>query len=106
LHTRNDYKGRDQVHNASAQVNIGQLTLHTLHSSIQLCNIFHIPSATRNHLSSHKIALDNNSFVEFHHLFFLIKDRATKKIMFCSNLKEVLHLMEAFPELGAPKATT
>jgi histone deacetylase 1/2 len=41
-----------------------------------------VPSASKNLLSAHKIALDNNAFIEFHPFFFFIKDRATKKIVF------------------------
>jgi histone deacetylase 1/2 len=33
-------------------------------------------------LSAHKIALDNNAFVEIHHFFLLIKDQATKQVVF------------------------
>jgi hypothetical protein len=39
------------------------------HISLQLRNILHVPSATKKLLSSHKIALDNNAFVEFHPFF-------------------------------------
>jgi hypothetical protein len=42
----------------------------------------HVPSASKNLLSTHKIALDNNAFVEFHPSFFLIKDQATQEILF------------------------
>ena len=30
----------------------------------------------------HRIALDNHVFLEFHPYFFLIKDQATKKIIY------------------------
>jgi hypothetical protein len=61
---------------------IGQSTLHTPHSSLCLRNILHCPSATKSLLSSHRITLDNNAFIEIHPFFFLIKDQATKQIMF------------------------
>jgi hypothetical protein len=56
--------------------------LHTPHSSLHLRNILHVPSASKNLLSVHKIVLDNNAFLEFHPSFFLIKDQATKEILF------------------------
>jgi hypothetical protein len=74
LHTQDNYKGHDQVHNASGTgmtiQHIGHSTLHTPHSSLQLRNILHVPSATKNLLSAHKIALDNNTFVEIHPFSF------------------------------------
>jgi histone deacetylase 1/2 len=86
LSTHEHYKGHDQVHNASGQgmaiKHIGHSVLHTPHNSIHLRNILHVPSASKNLLSAHKIALDNNAFVEFHPFFFLIKDQATKQIIF------------------------
>jgi histone deacetylase 1/2 len=61
---------------------IGHSTLHTPHSSLHLNNILHVPSASKNLLSAHKIVLDNYAFIEFHPHFFLIKDQATKQILF------------------------
>jgi histone deacetylase 1/2 len=49
---------------------------------LQLKNILHVPSASKNLLSIHKLARDNDVFVEFHAYFFLIKDRATRRILF------------------------
>ena len=71
---RSDYRGRDQVHNASGTCmtiqHIGHSTLHTPHTSLQLRNILHVPSATKNLLLAHKIALDNNAFFLIHPFFF------------------------------------
>jgi hypothetical protein len=50
---------------------------HELH----LKNIFHVPSATINHVFIHKLAIDTDAFIEFHHCYFFIKERATKKIL-------------------------
>jgi histone deacetylase 1/2 len=86
LHTRDTYQGRDQVNNASGTgmkiAHVGHSILHTPHSSLHLRNILRVPSATKKLLSTHKIALDNNAFVEFHPFFFLIKDQATRQILF------------------------
>ena len=40
-----------------------------------------MPSANKNLVSVHKLARDNNAFLEFHLNFFLIKDQATKAIL-------------------------
>jgi hypothetical protein len=86
LHTHDTYRGREQVHDASGKgmmiKHVGHSILHTPHSSIQLRNILHFPSSSKSLLSAHKIALDNNVFVEFHPFFFLIKDQAMKQTMF------------------------
>jgi hypothetical protein len=44
------------------------------HSSIHLSNILHVLSASKDILSTHKFALDNNPFVQFHPFFVLFKD--------------------------------
>jgi histone deacetylase 1/2 len=61
---------------------IGHSILRTPHSSFDLHNILHVPSASKNLLSIHKFALDNDAFIEFHPFFFLIKYQATRRILF------------------------
>lgn len=82
---REKYNGRDQVHTANGAgmsiSNIGHTVLHTPSSNLHLNNILHVPSTRKNLVSVHKLALDNNAFLEFHPNFFLIKDRATKKVL-------------------------
>jgi histone deacetylase 1/2 len=79
LTVRERYNGHDQVHTASgAGMNIshiGQSTYHTPHRNFHLKNILHIPKASKNLLSTHKFACDNDIFFEIHPYFFLIKDR-------------------------------
>jgi hypothetical protein len=60
---------------------IGHSILRTPHSSLDLNNILHVPSASKNLLSVHKLTLDNDVFIEFHPFFFLIKDRATRRTL-------------------------
>jgi histone deacetylase 1/2 len=86
LSTHDKYQGWDHVHTASGNgmhiSHIGHSVLRTPHSSLHLNNILHIPQASKNLLSVHKLALDNNAFLEFHPFFFLIKDQATRRIQF------------------------
>jgi histone deacetylase 1/2 len=83
LSTHEQYKRCDQVHNASGQgmaiKHIGQSILPTPHRSIHIRNILHVPSASKNFLSAHKIALDNNAFIEFHPSSFLLRIRPRSK---------------------------
>jgi hypothetical protein len=54
---------------------IGHSILRTPHDSLQLKDVLHVPVASKNLLSVHKLTLDNNAFMEFHPWFFFIKDR-------------------------------
>jgi hypothetical protein len=61
---------------------IGNSILRTPHGSFDLKNILHVPSASKNLLSVHRFTLDNHVFIEFHPFFFLIKDQATRRVLF------------------------
>jgi hypothetical protein len=60
---------------------IGKSFIHTPIRNLQLCNILHVPKATKNLMSIHRFALDNNVFFEIHPWFFLIKDRDTRSTL-------------------------
>jgi histone deacetylase 1/2 len=61
---------------------IGHSVLCTPHNSFNLNDILHVPSASKNLLSTHRFTLDNHVYIEFHPFFFLIKDQATRRILF------------------------
>ena len=54
----------------------------TPHSSFHLKDILHVSSASKNLLSVHRLTLDNDTFIEYHPFFFLIKDQATRRTLF------------------------
>ena len=54
--------------------NIGLTTIHIPLKILHLNNILHVPSASKNLVSVHKLTCDNDAFLEFHPNFFLIKD--------------------------------
>jgi hypothetical protein len=60
---------------------IGHTSIQTPNCDLHLKNILHVPSATKNLVSIHKLTLDNDIFLEFHPWYFLIKDRATENIL-------------------------
>jgi histone deacetylase 1/2 len=60
---------------------IGHSTIHTPSRSLNLRNILHVPSSKKNLVSVHRLASDNNVFLEFHPDFFCIKDQETKNIL-------------------------
>jgi histone deacetylase 1/2 len=82
---RDKYGGHDQVHSASGTGmeidHIGSSILHTPSSKIHLNRILHVPKATKNLLSVHRLACDNNAFLEFHPNHFSIKEQATRKTL-------------------------
>jgi histone deacetylase 1/2 len=49
---------------------------------LHLNNILHVPNASKNLASVHRLCLDNNIYIEFHAWFFLIKDQATRRTLF------------------------
>ena len=80
------YRGNDPIYTAangpSMEIShIGKSIIETPHTNLELNDILHVPNAAKNLLSVHRIALDNNVFLEFHPFFFLIKDQVTKKIL-------------------------
>jgi histone deacetylase 1/2 len=60
-------------------VHIGHSSL--VGSSIHLKNILHVPRLSKHLLSITRLCWDNDVFVEFHHHFFCVKDKATRKIL-------------------------
>jgi histone deacetylase 1/2 len=82
----NKYHGQDKVLTAAGiGMNIshtGNSILRTPYGSFDLKNILHVPTASKNLLSVHRFTLDNHVFIEFHPFFFLIKDQATRRVLF------------------------
>jgi histone deacetylase 1/2 len=85
LSMRDDYMGGDQVHTASGSSmeisQIGRDYVHTPDRNLVLNNVLFVPQANKNLVSVHKLALDNDAFLEFHPHYFFIKDRATKRTL-------------------------
>lgn len=78
---RDRYNGKDivQVANGSGLPisHIGHSVLPGLSRPLYLRNILHVPNISKNLLSVHKLAADNDAFLEFHPDFFCVKDQAT-----------------------------
>lgn len=82
---RDRYTGGDQIHAANgAGMNIehiGRVICKSPKRNMFLNNVLHVPSTKQNLVSVHKLAYDNDAYLEFHPHFFLIKDRITKKTL-------------------------
>jgi hypothetical protein len=77
--------GHDQIHAANgSSMNIAHICtsiIPTPTRSLALNNVLHIPSTHKNLISIHRFTLDNDTFIEFHPYFFLIKDQKMRKIL-------------------------
>jgi histone deacetylase 1/2 len=83
LTVKENYNGTDQVRMANGHgmhiYHIGQSKLPISSSnSLHLRDVLHVPSVTRSLLSVRRLTLDNKVFIEFHPIFFLVKDQDTK----------------------------
>jgi hypothetical protein len=77
-----NYGGNDQVHAANGSgmtiKHVCHTAVSTLHRRILLKNVLHVPQATCNLASVHRLTADNDVFFELHPTFFLVKDRSTR----------------------------
>ena len=109
LSFRNKYHGGDQIHTASGSgmhiSHVGHTTLHTPHRDIHLNNVLHVPQATKNLVSVHKLASDNSAFLEFHPNFFAIKDQAMNKTILKGRCRQGLYPIPAIRIKQAHGAT-
>jgi hypothetical protein len=78
LAVHDKYLSTDQINTASGAgmhiSHIGKSTIHTPCRQLQLNKILHVPQASKNLIFVHRLASDNNVFLEFHLHFFVIKD--------------------------------
>lgn len=63
---------------------------------MKLNNILHVPTITKNLLSIHKFAVDNNVFVEFHPYFCLVKDIQMQQTLMKGEHKDGLYPLNFF----------
>jgi hypothetical protein len=82
---RDEYSETDQIHTASGAGmkihQIGQSTLYTPNRNLLLNKVLYSPKAHKNLISVHRFTNDNNTFLEFHPNFFLVKDQETKRVL-------------------------
>jgi uncharacterized membrane protein YgcG len=85
LTMHDNYSGNDQIHTANGSgmdiTRIGNSIIPTPRRNFVLHNVLHVPSTHKNLIFVHRFTLDNDTFIEFHSYFFLIKDRKTRKVL-------------------------
>jgi hypothetical protein len=85
LALRDKYTDNDQIHMASGSgmyiSHIGYNTFHTPCRQLHLNKILHVPQGSKNLISVHRLASDNNVFLQFHPRFFFIKDLDSRNVL-------------------------
>ena len=92
---REKYNGSDQIHVANGSgmeiKHIGQSVIYTPTRDLTLKHVLHVPEASKNLISVHRLATDNNAHLEFHPDFFLVKDQTSKKVLLRGKCKRGLY---------------
>jgi hypothetical protein len=79
------YLSNDQIHAANGSgmniSRIGNSIIPTPSRNLMLNNVLHVSSTQKSLISVHHFTLDNDTFIEFHPYFFLIKDKKMRKVL-------------------------
>jgi len=109
LSVRDKYRGGDQFHAANGSGmeidQIGHSVVRTPNKNLILDNVLYVPQASKNLVSVHKLARDNDAFFEFHPSYFLIKDRTTKKVLLRGWCEGGLYPLKSFSNKQAHGVT-
>uniref|UniRef100_A0A2N9GIX5 Reverse transcriptase Ty1/copia-type domain-containing protein n=1 Tax=Fagus sylvatica TaxID=28930 RepID=A0A2N9GIX5_FAGSY len=80
-----DYNGNDQIRVGNGTALpihlIGTTQLTTPSTSFLLQNVLHVPTISNNLLSIQKFSSNTNTFLEFHHNLFNVKDQVTRRTL-------------------------
>lgn len=86
LNVREQYSGKDQVHTASGSgmkiTHVGKSVIRTPSGSFQLKEVLHVPHTTKNLCAVGRLTTNNNVSVEYFPNSFVIKDLATRRVLF------------------------
>jgi hypothetical protein len=97
--TCDKYLGNDQVHtpNGSGMAidQVGHSTIRTPSRDLCLNTILYVPEASKNVVSVHRFTIDNHVFMELHPWYFLIKDRASKRVMHHNRVEKGLYSLKS-----------
>jgi hypothetical protein len=79
------YTGMDQIQAATGSsmdiTRIGTSIVPTSSRDLIINNVLLVPSTHKSLISIHRFTLANDTFIEFHTYFFLIKDRKMRKVL-------------------------
>jgi hypothetical protein len=85
ISTKEIYTGQEKIQTANGSgmriSYVGNSTLQTPTCNLHLNNILHVPRTQKNLLSVHSLTIDNPIFIKYHSCYFLVKDRAMRKVL-------------------------
>ena len=97
LSIHSEYEGQDEVvlgDGTGLQIaHIGSTTLFSPSCSLMLKETLHVSLIHKNLIFVHKFTHDNNVTIEFHHFFYLVKDRMTGAVLMCGRCEDGVHPM-------------
>jgi hypothetical protein len=97
------YTGNDQIQVANGAgmeiSHIGKSIVPTPSRNLVLNNVLHVPATRKNLICVHWFTLDNNTFIEFHPYFFLIKDQNMRKVLLRGPCKGGLYPLPSVKQL-------
>jgi hypothetical protein len=100
LAVKEAYHGGDQIYTASGSgmhiKQIGHSIIHIPYRDLQLNNILYVPQSSKNLASIHRIASDNNVFLNFTLISFSLRI-GSRELFFEDNLKGVYTLSHEIP---------
>jgi histone deacetylase 1/2 len=106
LSYRDKYHDGDHVHAANGS---GMEISHVGHSIVQspphkihLCNVLHVPDASKHLVSVNRLTRDNNAFVEFHPDHFAIKEAVTMRTLLRGRAEGGLYPIKFLPSSSPP----
>jgi histone deacetylase 1/2 len=95
LSVRDRYHGGEHVHAANGSgmdiSHVGHSFVHSPPHKMHLHNVLHVPTASKDLVSVHRLAKDNNVFIEFHPDQFFVKEAVTKKTLLKGKAKGSLY---------------
>jgi hypothetical protein len=74
---------------------VGHSVIHTTTRDLALRNVLYVPQASKNLVSIHKFTLDNRVFFELHPWHFMIKHRATKRVLHHDKVERWLYPLKS-----------
>jgi hypothetical protein len=105
LTTREKYHVQEHIHTTDGTgmhiAHIGNSTIQTPSRDIHLKKVLHVPHTSKNLVSIHRLTYDNNVSVEFHPFSFLIKDRATRRIILRGRCQGGLYPLPSLKHLSS-----
>jgi hypothetical protein len=99
LTAQDKYLGNDEVHTASGSGmkidQIGHTVIHTPSRNLSLNNILYVPESSKYLISVHLFTRENHIFIKVHPWYFLIKDRATKRVLHHGKVERGLYPLKS-----------